>query len=297
MQAYLGELAALGAVTCWTLNAVVFESAGKSVGSLVLNYFRLILAFCLLSVAAFLTRGLAFPVDATAHAWGWLLISGLFGFVLGDLFLFQAYVEVGSRVALLVMSASPPITALLSFLLLGERISSFSLLGILVTMVGIGLVILSRSPKQEVALSRPIKGLFFAGLGALGQALGLVASKMGMGSYNVFAATQIRIIAAVVGLTLIVARGGKWGELAAALKQKVVLGQIALGAVLGPFVGVSLSLLAVQHTATGVVSSITSISPVLIIPFSIFVFKEKVLFREVLGAALSILGVVILFLQ
>ncbi|MDD4834074.1 MAG: EamA family transporter, partial [Lutispora sp.] len=66
--------------------------------------------------------------------------------------------------------------------------------------------------------------------------------------------------------------------------------------IFGPFIGVTFSLLAVQHTATGIVSSITSIAPVIIIPASIIIFKEKVLPKEILGAFISIAGVILLFL-
>ncbi len=85
---HLGELAALGAAVCWTFNSIAYEKAGKKVGSLSVNYLRLFIAFILSSVGALLTRGLLLPVDASGSAWFWLLLSGLLGFVLGDIFLF-----------------------------------------------------------------------------------------------------------------------------------------------------------------------------------------------------------------
>lgn len=297
MQSHIGEIAALISAICFTLNAIFFESAAKSVGSMAVNYIRLFLGFIFLSVFSFFSRGLAFPVDATGHAWFWLFISGLLGLILGDMFLFQAFVEIGSRISLLIMSAAPPLTALMGFLIMGEKISLLGLLGIIITMTGISLVILSKNPgEKKVKFNRPIKGLIFASLGAIGQASGLVFSKLGIGSYNAFAATQIRLIAAFIGLTIIITARRQWSEIRESFKHQRALGEIALGSVLGPFIGVALSLLAVQHTATGIVSSISSISPVIIIPFSIMVFKEKVLPREVLGAVISILGIVILFL-
>jgi drug/metabolite transporter (DMT)-like permease len=60
--------------------------------------------------------------------------------------------------------------------------------------------------------------------------------------------------------------------------------------------GVSFSLLAVQHAATGIVSTITSISPILIIPASIMIFKEKVLPKEIIGALITLVGVALLFI-
>ena len=297
MQSHLGETAALITAFCWTFNGLLFEAAGKKVGSVSVNYLRLFIAFALLSITTYITRGIALPIDATPHNWFWLLMSGLVGFVLGDIFLFQAYVEIGSRISLLIMSATPPITAVLGFLIMGERISPLGLFGMFTTLGGISLVILSKNPlKNKVQLNRPRKSVIFACIGALGQALGLILSKLGMGSYNAWAATQIRLIAAFIAFTVIITLRAKWPEIRAAFNNKKAIRQIALGAIFGPFIGVSFSLLAVQHTETGIVSSITSISPVLIIPFSILMFKEKVLLKEIIGAFISIVGVILLFL-
>lgn len=297
MQSHLGELAALTTAVCWTFTAIAFESAGKKVGSLSVNIIRLVIAFALLSIYTFFTRGIGFPIDATGANWIWLLISGLIGFVIGDLFLFQAYVMIGSRISLLIMSAVPPITAIVGFLLLDERISLLGMVGMFITIGGIALVILSRNvDEKKVKLAHPAKGLLFAFIGALGQAFGLIFSKLGMGDYNPFAATQIRIIAALVGFCIIITIGRRWKEIAASFQDKIAIRNISIGSFFGPFLGVSFSLLAVQHTATGIVSTITSISPILIIPASIMIFKEKVLPKEIVGAVISLIGVTFLFL-
>ncbi|NLM43674.1 MAG: DMT family transporter [Clostridiales bacterium] len=294
---HIGEIAALITAICWALNGIAFESAGKKVGSLAVSYIRLPIGFFLLSIYSFFSRGLAFPVDATNHTWFWLSISGLIGFVLGDMFLFQAYVEIGSRISLLIMSAAPPLTALFGFLIMGEKISFLGLAGIFITMAGICMVILSRNPvEKKVEFNRPIKGIVYASLGALGQAFGLIFSKFGLGSYDPFAGTQIRVIAAFIVYTIIITVRNKWPEIKSAFDNMKAIGAIALGAVFGPFIGVGFSLLAVQYTATGIVSSISSISPVVIIPASIAIFKEKVLPKEILGAFISVAGVILLFL-
>lgn len=297
MQSHLGEIAALLTAICWTLNAIAFEAVGKKIGSLSLSYLRLFIAFFFLCIFSFFSRGLALPVDAALNTWIWLLISGLIGFVLGDVFLFQAFIEIGSRISLLIMSVAPPLTALIGFIVLGERISLIGLLGMFITMVGIGMVILSKnSDEKKVEFNRPIKGLIYASIGALGQALGLIFSKIGIGDYNPLAATQIRIIAATIGLTILITKNKKWPEIKDAIKNKSAMPALVAGSIFGPFIGVSLSLLAVKYTATGIVSSISSISPIIIIPASIMIFKEKVTPKEILGAVVSIAGVILLFL-
>ncbi|KJR47712.1 hypothetical protein UF75_1912 [Desulfosporosinus sp. I2] len=297
VQSHLGEIAALATAACWTITAVAFESAGKKVGSLSVNIIRLVIALLLISGFNLFARGMILPFDASGSTWIWLTISGLIGFVIGDLFLFQAYVQVGSRISMLIMSTVPPITAIAGFVLMGERITLLGLAGMLITISGIALVILTKSSTdKKIEFTHPIKGLIYAFIGALGQAFGLVFSKFGMGSYNPVAATQIRIIAAIFGFAVVITVSKNWENVYIALKDSKAMKNISIGSFFGPFIGVSLSLLAVQHAPTGIVSTIMSITPILIIPVSILFLKERVFPKEIIGAFISLIGVSLLFL-
>jgi len=296
-QSHLGEMAALGAAFCWTITSVTFETAGKKVGSVSVNLIRLVIAFVLISIYNLFSRGMILPMDASGSTWLWLTFSGVIGFVIGDLFLFQAFVEVGSRISMLIMSTVPPITAITGFIIMREKITLLGLCGMVITMVGIALVILTKSPDdKKVRFSHPIKGLAYAFIGALGQAFGLVLSKFGMGSYDPFAATQIRIIAAIIGFSIFITISRNWNKLFAAIKDSTAMKYISIGSVFGPFLGVSLSLLAVQHAPTGIVSTITSITPILLIPVSIIIFREKIFLKEILGAIVTLIGISLLFI-
>jgi drug/metabolite transporter (DMT)-like permease len=297
VTSHIGELAAFATAICWTATPIAFEAAGKRVGSLTVNFIRLIIAFVLIGLFTIFTRGMFLPIDATSTNWTWLTVSGLIGFVIGDLFLFEAYVSIGARISLLIMAAVPPITALVGFLLLHETLTLMDLLGMFITVGGIALVIVVKgAADKKVNLSHPIKGIVYAFIGALGQSFGTVYSKFGMGDYNAFAATQIRIIAAVIGFSIVVTARKHWKKIFISFKDYTAIKYIAIGSVFGPFIGVSLSLLAVQHTTTGVASTITSISRILIIPISIFVFKERISGKEILGALITIVGVALLFI-
>lgn len=293
----IGELAALGTAFCWTFSAIYFELSGKRVGSLSVNYIRLITGFIFISIFTLITRGMFLPVDATAHNWIFLSISGFIGFFIGDLFLFQSYLEVGSRISMLIMAGSPPITALLGYLVFGEKLSLINLLGMVITLAGIAIVILGKDSNEEkLKANYSVKGLMYAFLGSLGQAVGLIFSKVGMGEYNIFAATQIRIITGFISFTLFIIYLKKWEDIKAAFKDKKAMTGITLGSIAGPFVGVSLSLLSLKYTSAGISSTITSIVPVTIIPISIWVFKEKVKPKEIFGATVTVIGVGVLFL-
>jgi drug/metabolite transporter (DMT)-like permease len=296
-QSHIGEFAALFTAFCWTATALAFESASLKVGSIAVNLIRLLLAIIYLSVFTFFSRGLFLPVDATAHAWLWLSISGFVGFVLGDLFLFESYIIIGSRIAMLMMTLVPPMTAFISWLMLGEVLSMSNLIGMALTLSGISLVVLNRGNGQKLfSFNHSLKGLFFAFMGAVGQAIGLVFSKIGMGSYDAFAATQIRIITGIIGFALLITFWKKWGNVGAAFKNTTALKRIGLGSVFGPFLGVSFSLYAVQHTHAGIASTIMAIVPVLIIPPAIIIMKQKVSLKEIIGAIISVIGVALFFI-
>ncbi len=297
LKSNLGELAALGTAFCWSMSATFFELSGKRVGSLTVNFIRLITGFLFVSIFTFFTRGNLLPVDATARHWIFLSISGLIGFFIGDLFLFQSYLEVGSRISMLIMATSPPITALMGYLVFGETLSIISLLGMTITLIGIALVILGKSPEEKkIQVKYSLKGLTYAFLGSLGQAVGLMFSKYGMGDYNPFAATQVRMVAGLISFAALIFYRKKWADVKLALKNARAMVEISIGSIFGPFVGVGLSLLSLQYTSAGISSTITAIVPVTIIPISILVFKDKIKAKELLGALITVVGVGVLFL-
>jgi drug/metabolite transporter (DMT)-like permease len=297
ISAHIGEFAALVTAMSWTIGAMAFELATKRSGSIFVNLMKVFIGFFLLSLFTLLTRGLAFPVDASGHAWFWLSLSGFVGFVLGDLFLFRAFTIIGARISMLVLASVPPFTALIGWLVLGEQLLPVHAIGMILTVGGIALVVLERRRGEtQFKFSHPISGLLFAFGGALGQSVGLIFSKLGMGSYNAFAATQIRVLTGFIGFFILVSLRGMWPRMWRFMKDPGIMKPLFLGSVFGPFIGVSFSLLAVQHTQAGVASTIMAIVPVLIIPPAIIFLKEKVTVKEITGAVIAVCGVAVLFL-
>lgn len=298
-SAHLGELAALTTAVCWAVSSIAFTRAGRRVGALALNLIRLALAFAFSILLALVLRGAPLPLDATAAQWGWLSLSGLVGFVFGDLCLFQAFVLLGARLSLLIMATAPPMTALLGWWLLGEALSRTAIAGMALTLAGIAWVLLAR-PAEAVPTGQPRptsmrRGVWLGLGGALGQAGGLVLSKYGMGDYDAFAATQVRILAGLAGFIAVYTAIGFWPRFRVALRDRVALRQATFGAVLGPLIGVSMSLIAVQRTHTGVAASIMATTPLLIIPLSAWIDHDKIRWPDLAGAILAIAGVALLF--
>jgi drug/metabolite transporter (DMT)-like permease len=294
---YAGELAALGTACCWTVTALAFESAGKRVGSLPVNLLRLIFGLGFLSLFGAVTRGLPLPTDATPHAWLWLSASGLAGFAFGDLCLFQALVVLGSRLAILLMALVPPLCALLGWAILGERLAALDWLGMALTIGGVTWVVLERPEREGRPRRVPLDGILLGLGGALGQAVGLVLSKLGMGRYDAFAATQIRVLAGLAGFVLVFCAIRGWGRVRAALRDRGAMARTGLGSFFGPFLGVSLSLVAVQRAPTGVAATIMAIQPVLILVPAALLSKERITFRAIIGALLAVGGAALLFLS
>jgi drug/metabolite transporter (DMT)-like permease len=293
---YAGELAALATALCWTAAVMIFEGAGRRMGSLPVNLLRLLIGLLLLCLLGAAGRGHWLPTDAGAHAWLWLSLSGLCGLTLGDLCLFRAFVVVGARISMLVMSFAPALAAITSYLFLGEALSAPQLAGMTLTTAGICLVVLKQGAVTGGGRRYPLSGLLLALGGALGQAGGMVLSKIGMGSYNAFAANQIRLIAGLAGLTLFLTLTRQWPPVMRALihsRRGVLL--TAGGAVFGPSIGISLSLYAVQHTRVGVAAAIIGMVPILIIPPAVIWRGERVGVRDVTGALIAVAGTLVLF--
>ena len=294
----VGELAALGAATCWALSPLAFGAAGRRIGSLPVNLLRLWIALPLLAAASWAVRGRALPLDAGAQEWLWLGASGLVGFAFGDLCLFRAYVVLGPRRSTVVMSTVPVWTALGAWLFRGELLSTAETAGMLAVVLGVGLAVLDRRPAAaglERETRHPPTGLLLALGGAIGQAGGLVLAKPGLEAYPFLPATQIRVLAGALAFAVLFTVTRQWRRVAAGVADRRALGLTATGAVIGPVTGVSLSLLAVQEIPAGVAASLMATTPVLILPLVALLGQERIGWRGVAGALLAVAGAIALF--
>ena len=297
---YTGELIALITVLCWTVSVQFFEAASKRVGVTSVNIIRITIALILFSGYLYFKHGYLIPLEFPIRAWFYLGLSGIVGFFLGDICLFKALVELGPRMALLIFSLSAPTAAIIGWIFLSETYLPFQWAGMLVTLTGVCIVILEKKsphtlPDKKTRRAVSFKGVMF-GIGAmLGQASGYVLSKAGMqteeGYLDAFASTQIRAIAAFVCFILYFTLTRKWGNVVSAVRDTRALVFTATGSVIGPFIGVSLSLMVLRYLTAGIASTFLSLTPICIIPFSIYIHKEHVSMRAFVGAVIAVGGI------
>ncbi|HRS53451.1 MAG TPA: DMT family transporter [Bacteroidales bacterium] len=296
-MAYYGELAALLTALLWAFSAIAIEFAGKNVGSISVNLIRLVLGFIFLTLFMLIKGNNFLPIDANQRQWLWLSLSGIIGLAIGDFLLIKAFIIIGSRISMLIMTLVPPLSAIFGWLILNEKISMLNLIGMIITLVGISIVILKKNT-NEITLSKNIskKGLLLAIGATIGQSIGLVFSKLGIADYNALSATQIRLIAGIIGFLIITIIFKRFKNIIKPFYDKKTILAIIIGSLFGPFLGITFSLVAIQNTKTGIASTLMSIVPIIIIPLSMIIFKHKVSLWEFAGTIVSVLGVMIFFI-
>ncbi len=301
MTEYAGELAALGTAFCWGFTSIFFSMSGRLVGSPIVNRTRLLLAVVMVSLFHWISLGKPLPYDAEAYRWGWLALSGLIGFVIGDAFLFQAFVMIGPRLSMLIMALAPVFSVILGWFLLGEKLSAQELAGIALAVGGVAWVITDRPAANGFHHDekRPyFYGVLFGIGGALGQAGGLIASKKGLdGDFPALSGNLIRLIVSTIAIWgFTIAIGQAKNNFVRLRQTPQAIRWITLGAIAGPFIGVWLSLYAVQRAPVGIASTLMALTPVILLPVSYFLFKEQVGLRAIVGTILAVAGTAIIFL-
>jgi len=293
----LGEVAALGTATCWAFGTILFTRAARRIGAFTLNLTRITLALCILSVILVLTRATAWAPEAQSRHLLLLALSGICGLTLGDWAYFRAFIYIGPRLTTLFMTLAPVFSAIIALPLLGEHLVFGALLGMALTLLGVVSVILDRR-NAAVPHGHRVRGAVLAILGSLGQAVGLNLSKLGMGTVvDPLPATAIRMAAGAAGIWVLALASRRAGGVSTLVRDPVARWATLGATLLGPVIGIWLSLVAVRHTQTGIAATLMATTPILILPLLAVVEKERVSARAIAGTVLSVIGVALLFLH
>ncbi len=299
-MAYLGEISALITAFLWSGTSIAFTAAATRIGSLQLNINRMLLAAVLLSLTI-LAANINYSLSASQIYY--LIFSGIAGLVLGDTFLFKAFQYIGARIGMLLMALVPAMSTILAFLFLNESISTAGILGMMVTLSGISIVVLENKNGKGIEKTRlkTIRlGIFYGILGALGQASGLVLAKFAFeqGHINGFVATFIRISSSVIMMIFLAVIVKKYkNPVKIYSKDRKALFATIIGTILGPFLGITFSLISIEYTKVGIASTLMAMVPVIMLPLVRYYYKESLSWRAISGAFFAVGGVAILFLR
>lgn len=291
----IGEIAAFSAALLWSVNAIVLTEAVGRAGTFNVNIGRLFFAslFLLLTIMLF---SLSFQIYWQQYFY--LILSGIIGLVIGDLGMLKSYELIGPRLTMLMMSFVPSISVILAYFYLDEILTIHQLIGIIITSVGLALVVLQRRVKTE-KFHFTLLGGFYGFVAAAGQAVGLVFAKeaFNFGDLNEFVAAFVRIIFSLI-ILIILGRvlGFSRNPIRVFNKDRKALNLIIWGAILGPYLGITASLIAVANTQVGIASTLMGTVPLLMLPISKFYYKEKLSNISIVGTIFAVIGIAVIFL-
>ncbi|MEW6744967.1 MAG: DMT family transporter [Planctomycetota bacterium] len=299
---HFGMLAALSAALCWSFGTFVFEAAGRRVGAFQLNLLRLTVALVLLSLTHLLVRGSIIPADVEARRLGLFALSGLVGLAIGDLCYFRSLLALGPGLAVLIQGLAPAFSAGLAWLALGEGLGLQDLAGITLTMLGVSWVAVEphRSTVATAQTRRRWLGVLQGVAAAFCQGLGLVLAKEGLNDpggipvVSPLTATLARMTMGTLCAWVMAIATRQIRATPKSIADRRGMGFVALGAILGPFVGVWLSQIAIQNTPAGVAATLFATCPIMVLVLLLILRSERPSLRSALGATVAVAGVALL---
>jgi len=302
-QALLGPLCALGSSLTWALGSSVYARQAGRVGAMEVNFSRAAIAAPMFFVAAMLSGGLASISAVGLHNVGWLSVSVVCSYGLGDMLFYHAAMRLGTPTALAIGSIYPLWATLVGTLTLGEHVGAQRVLGTLLCIAGVvWLVFLQAVARGDTAESHPRKlrvaGLVLALLTSLFWAGNTYSVRRGGLGLTPFVVNGFRYLLATTVL------GTIW--LLRRLKNpprpsdpqlfasKPELIRFVPAVITEAFVGSSIFVYAMTHTDLSIAAPLAAMSPLFAVPIGIIVGGETIELRRLLAIVVTVAGVVCL---
>lgn len=284
----IGALAALSSALLFTIAALLFQMVTASVPAAGINLYKGVVAIVLMSLLAPFPSAALQPVVLLA-------LSGLLGITIGDTAYFLALSHLGARRLLLLDTLGPGFTALLAVAVLHESLMPLQWLGIALTLYGVGWVMRERSPRGGEAPDRVSWRGWAFGLASMGcHAAGVILSKMGLESLSSMEGTMIRQLFATLALVVIGLGTGSLRSWVSPLRDRRLLALTTAAALIGTFLGIWMSLLALKYTNASLAATLNATGPLFVLVLARLVLGERVSARAVLGAVIAVAGVCLL---
>jgi drug/metabolite transporter (DMT)-like permease len=300
---HFGETMALTAAMIFAWTSLFFTSAGRRLGVTTVNLLRLPGAVLCLGTTHYVLNGRLWPEGLAPIDQLWIALSGVVGLAIGDSALFKAFTLVGPRRSMTMMALAPVFTAVFAWLVLDERLGLLALGGIAVAITGVILAILGGGGGSGIFgnLSPAVRrrGALLAGIGAMGQGLGVVFAKMGMTGSDLdpLGTTLVRLAwAAVAFWVVIVPRLDVAGTRRRLRDHRGVLTLVA-AILLGPFISVWISIVAIRHTEAGIAQTLLGMVPVFVMLPAWLVHRDRPTPLSFLGILVAVAGGALLFVR
>ena len=293
------ELAALGAAICWAVTGILSQSAAQALGPFGFNRLRQAMVAVMLGVIVLATgRWHGIEMD---DLWR-LSLSGVIGIFLGDTLLYVALIRLGPRRAGALFALNAPMAAVMGWLFLGEALSPLAALGVALSTVGVAMAVLGRAGRSGGHRFEAVRGSVWIASGygllaAAGQALGsLIARPVMAQGFDPYAASLIRVSVAVACLILLMALPIRAVQPLARPTSRVIL-LSALSGLIAMVIGMTLLMFALQGGKVGIVSTLSALSPVLILPVLWAVTGARPSATSWAGALIAVAGMALIFLR
>lgn len=283
----IAVLLSLGAAVTFSFSAMAVAAVAGRVGVWQLGRWQMGIAFALTAVCATLVGGWA-----TVQPWqfGMLAASAATGIMLATTTYLAAIHAAGPRITALLFSLASPFAVLEGWLFLGETLGLMQLLGIGLILFGIVLAILAENdPHPEDAPRQPLWiGLTLGVVTAIGQATGSLLARPAMEA-GVEPFTAMAIRSGLGGVFFIAVMLFPFAR-ATRLPEGRDLRNVALSAFFGMFLGMCLMMAALGRGDVGIVSTLTSTTPILILPMLWFTTRRAPGLAAWIGAGLAVAG-------
>ena len=291
------ELAALGAALCWAVTGILSAGPARAVGPFAFGLYRQGFVALVLAAVTLATGGLRGLEGAQVAA---LMASGVIGIFLGDTLLYLSLVRLGPRRTGALYALNAPMAAILGWLVLGEALPPSAWAGVALCATGVAVSVLGRPGRSGTHAFEAIRGPVWIGVAfglaaALGQAGGSLIARpvMEAGGVAPLTASLIRVSTAVSGLALLMAIPALRPQARLTWRMAAL---IAASGLIAMVAGMTLLLFALSGGKVGVVSTLSALSPVLILPVLWLTTGDRPSATSWLGAGVAVAGMALLFL-
>ena len=289
---------ATSAALCWAVASLISADVTRKIGGLAFNRLRLFfVSLMLISYTFYLDTWSTINNDFLFV----ILLSGIIGIFLGDTLLFIALQKIGPRRNNILFSLAAPFTVILNIIFLNEIMSLVNLIGCIIVFFGVVVAIAygnsrDKNHRWELVEGNLYLGVIFGIGAALCQAIGLVMMKpiLNMGA-DPIASASLRTLISCIFLAFTFFLNYEIFNTKTSLNLKII-GQSILSGFLGMALGMSLLLIALQHADAGIVATLSSTSPIMIL-FLIWLVTKKIPTTGAwIGTVLAIIGSGLIFI-